>query len=131
VVLHDAIDPVTGDHLTPGERVSWAIQGIIRRWAFLIVVTLITACVWVTRNATALLWWNLGASYLAIVIESIVGLAMFGQTKRDALVIREIRAIARHVETIAERVLTDVEPPQKEAISHAADDTAAGGAQRG
>ena len=35
--------------------------------------------------------WNYVASYLALFIESVVGIAMFSQTRRDAMIIREIR----------------------------------------
>jgi hypothetical protein len=96
-------DPVTGDILTGGEYVSWKIQGIIRRWTFLIAITIITIAVWSTANPMALTWWNLCASYLALVIESIVGIAMFSQTRRDAVALREVRAISRHVETMEEQ----------------------------
>ena len=97
-------DPATGDSLTTGEYISWLIQGVIRRWTFLIAISIITVLVWTTDNATALTWWNLCASYLALVIESIVGLAMFGQTRRDAVVLREIRAIGQRVERLAEKI---------------------------
>jgi len=91
-------DPVTGDVLSSGEYVSWVIQGIIRRWSFLIVILVITAAAWATGNDRVLLWWNLSASLLAIVIEAIVGKGMFGQTHRDAVVIRETRAMSQHLE---------------------------------
>lgn len=111
-------DPVTGDELTTGEYVSWLIQGVIRRWTFLILVTVGTAVCWATRDPNVLLWWNLVASFLAIVIESIVGLAMFGQTRRDAVCLREVRTISRRVEELAtllvkdvERIESDIEPP--------------------
>ena len=90
--------------MTTGEYISWIVQGVIRRWSFLIVISVVTVLVWTTNNATALTWWNLGASYLALVIESIVGLAMFGQTRRDAVVLREIRAISQRVERLAEKI---------------------------
>lgn len=106
-------DPVTGDPLTSGEYISWMIQGIIRRWTFLGMITLITLVVWVINNPVGLTWWNLGASYLALVIESVVGLAMFGQTRRDALVLREIRTVSRKMEQLEERILTDVEDIDK------------------
>lgn len=83
-------DPVTGDQLTSGEYISWLIQGIIRRWAFLGVITFVTILVWATNNSAALSWWNLGASYLALVIESVVGIAMFSQTRRDAVILRHV-----------------------------------------
>lgn len=85
-------DPATGDILTRGEYISWMVQGIIRRWTFLVIVTCATAIAWSTNNAAVLLWWNLCASFLAIMIESVVGIAMFSQTRRDATVLREVRA---------------------------------------
>lgn len=102
-------DPVTGDPLTVGEYVSWKIQGIIRRWTFLITLSCVTVIVWSTNNSTALVWWNLGASYMALVIESVVGIAMIAQTKRDAVVLREVRDISRRIETIEASLLKDVE----------------------
>jgi len=88
-------DPVTDDELSRGEYISWMVQSIIRRWTFLGVVTLLTLLAWSTvfwlsQSGAVLTWWNLCASYLAIVIESIVGLAMFGQTRRDAVILRRI-----------------------------------------
>ena len=108
-------DPVTGDELSHGEYISWVIQGIIRRWTFLVIITIITVIVWSTNNSTALIWWNLGASYLALVIESVVGIAMFSQTRRDALVLREVRAISQHVEKIADVLLKDIEELEEHA----------------
>lgn len=89
------VDPVTGDELTPSEHISWLLQGIIRRWAFLGIITVATIFVWSTDNSHALVWWNLAASFLALVIEGTVGIAMFSQTRRDAVVIREIRHLAQ------------------------------------
>ena len=102
-------DKSTGDQLTRGEYISWLVQGIIRRWTFLVIVTIATAIAWSTNNAAVLLWWNLCASFLAIMIESVVGIAMFSQTRRDATVLREVRAIGSRIEKIAEVVLKDVE----------------------
>lgn len=99
-------DPHTGDELTRGEHISWRIQGVIRRWTFLIIFSIVTYACWLFGNPTVLLWWNLSASYLAIVIENTVGIAMFSQTRRDAMVIREIRKYEKadakaHSETTA------------------------------
>ena|SRR5579863_8450865 len=107
-------DPTTGDQLSTGEYISWIIQGIIRRWTFLIVITLVTILVWATNNPTALTWWNLGASYLALVIESIVGISMFSQTKRDAVVLREVRDLSQKIEKLTEAVLKDVTELEEE-----------------
>lgn len=103
--FQEATDPATGDHLSAGEHISWVVQGVIRRWAFLITITLLTAVVWLTNNSLALVWWNLCASYLALVIESIVGIAMFSQTRRDAVVLREIRALAQRIERQEEALI--------------------------
>jgi hypothetical protein len=89
-------DPVTGDVLTRSERVSWAVQGVIRRWLFLMVFTALTIAWWACPTLfgdPGRTWWNLVASYMAIFIESVVGIAMFSQTRRDALILREIRSL--------------------------------------
>lgn len=90
--LRGGVDPVTGDTLTAGERVSWMVQRIIRRWAFMGVIQLVTLVCWLvgTRSGAVLLWWNLGASDFAIVMEFLIGISMLGQTLRDANVTRTI-----------------------------------------
>lgn len=100
-------DPVTGDELTWGEELSWVMQGMIRRWTFLGIITVITAFVWIHVDP---IWrrppteeWNLWASYLALLIEGTVGIAMFSQTRRDAVCLREVRQITRHLEEMAVR----------------------------
>jgi hypothetical protein len=90
-------DPVTGDLLTVGEKFSWIMQSIIRRWLFIGIITVATIVVWSANKAIGLTWWNLGASYLALLIESTVGIAMFSQTRRDAVAIRETRALAKEM----------------------------------
>lgn len=107
-------DPITGDELTTGEWVSWKIQGVIRRWTFLVAITCVTVVVWSTNNPQALTWWNLCASYLAILIESIVGLAMFSQTRRDAVVLREIRASNKRIETLEDILLSNAKKIEEE-----------------
>src|SRR5579884_3317083 len=101
-------DPVTGDMLTTGEYISWKIQNAFRRWTMLIIILVVTALCWLTRNEAVLLWWNLAASLLAIIIEFIVGLAMLGQCKRDAVCLREVRAISQRMEQLAQVLLKDV-----------------------
>ena len=97
-------DPITGDPLTLTEWVSWRIQGVIRRWWFLVGFTILTILVWSTNNPSCLLWWNLAASYLAIFIESVVGLAMFGQTRRDAVILRHLAEQTAHIERLTEQI---------------------------
>lgn len=92
--IGSGVDPVTGDMLTAGERVSWMVQRVMRRWLFLGVMTLLTLYVWVVADP---IWrhpltdvWNLSASYLAIVIEGVTAMALINQTRRDAVVVRSI-----------------------------------------
>lgn len=110
----DFRDPITGDALTAGEYISWKIQGVIRRWAFLGIITLLTIICWATRNAEVLTWWNLAASYMALLIESIVGLAMFNQTKRDAVIIRHILAGQQHQEAMETRIMSELATTRQE-----------------
>ena len=97
-------DETTGDLLNRSEWVSWQLQtNIIRRWSFLGVFTVITLCCVATLNLSVIGWWNVLASYIAIMVEAVVGRAMFGQTRRDAQIIRELRKMeledrAHHVE---------------------------------
>ena len=96
-------DPLTGDRLTAGEHVSWAIQHRMRRWSFLGIITGATLVCWATRNPTVLTWWNLAASYGALVIEGITAMALINQTMRDAVVSRHTRATADRVAEMAEQ----------------------------
>lgn len=90
------LDPLTGDHLTRGEHAAWMAQRVIRRWSFLALVTLVTLACWAlgTRIPGVLLWWNLAASFAAVVIEGITAMALINQTLRDALVSRQNRTMA-------------------------------------
>lgn len=97
------------EKLTRGEQVAWLLQGVIRNWWFLSVILLLTLLCWATGNPTVLTWWNLSASLMAIVIEAVVGRAMFGQTRKDAHVLREILAISQRLETLEQSVLSDLE----------------------
>jgi len=88
--IHDS----TGDVLTFSEQISWKIQGIIRNWFFVILWTGVTFVwwaqpTWFTDTHSYVKWMNL-ASWLAVTVELIIGIAMIGQTKRDAMIIRHI-----------------------------------------
>ncbi len=98
---HQYKDPVTGDPLSLGEYISWIVQGIIRRWFFLLLITIATAIAWGvgSMQPQVLVWWNLAASYAAILIESIVGMFMFGQMKRDAVILRHLERLTEHLDT--------------------------------
>lgn len=94
-------DPVTGDLLTKSEWFSWKLQqGVIRTWWFLLTFTAITVACVLTFNPSVVIWWNVLASYLAIFVEAIVGRAMSGQARRDAQIIRELRAVLNEIKTI-------------------------------
>ena len=84
----------TGDVLTFSELISWKVQSIIRNWFFVIGWTVITVVWWIRPHwfgddSSYVKWMNL-ASWLAVTVELIIGIAMIGQTKRDAQIIRHI-----------------------------------------
>ena len=88
------IHETTGDVLTFSELISWKIQSIIRNWFFVIGWTVITVVWWIRPHwfgddSSYVKWMNL-ASWLAVTVELIIGIAMIGQTKRDAQIIRHI-----------------------------------------
>jgi len=105
----------TGDVLTFSEQISWKIQGIIRNWFFVILWTGVTFVwwaqpTWFTDTHAYIKWMNL-ASWLAVTVELIIGIAMIGQTKRDAMIIRHILKLEKqeidHLQDIMEQQLHD------------------------
>jgi len=87
---------VTGDHLTLSEWTSWKAQGIFRSWWFVIIFTTITftwLAVPVWFHDPARLWLNYYLSYLAVLVESIIGIGVASQSMRDAVILREIKRI--------------------------------------
>ena len=90
-------DPMTGDTLTTGEWISWKVQHVMRRWAFLGVIVLLTVACWL-MNDTVRTWWNYAASLAALLIEGITAMALINQTLRDAHVSRETRATSQRTE---------------------------------
>ncbi len=90
-------DPVTGDPLTTTEYLSWKIQSFVRSPWFIILFNLITILAMTFGRGEL---WNYFASWLAIMIEWIVGKYMFGQTGRDAVIIRHLLKIAEHIENM-------------------------------
>jgi len=83
--------PITGDSIGICKHVSWKIQFFIRNWYFIGLITFVTlfCVVWGTMNIAVIGWWNVWASYMALFIESVVGISMFEQTRADAKVLRE------------------------------------------
>lgn len=115
-------DPVTGDRLPLSERASWTVQAVIRRWSFLGIISLLTGYVWFFADP---IWrhpvtdqWNLMASYAAIFIEGVTAMALINQTRRDALVIREIRRLVQRIERLSEETLKDVEEVDEKVDGH-------------
>jgi hypothetical protein len=105
--------PITGEKIGLGEHLSWSAQNAIRRWEFVGIVTLATVVCWGIGTTGVLSWWNYAASYSAVLIELIVGIAMYQQTKADAQVIRKILAMETHqfaeLKELIERVEDDLE----------------------
>lgn len=83
--------PVTGDLLKPGERVTWSIMGVYRRWSVFLLLQALTVTWWCFPNLFpgGLFGWNVLWSDLAVVVEMLVGIAFLNQSMRDARVIRE------------------------------------------
>ena len=101
--------PITGESITLGEHLSWTAQNAIRRWEFVGVVTLATVVCWGIGTAGVLQWWNFAASYMAVLIELVVGIAKYQQTKADAKVIRKILAMEDHQFSELKRLIEKVE----------------------
>jgi len=107
--------PITGEEIGLGQHISWKIQNAIRHWWFILTITAITVVAW-TYGAThpsELGWWNAWASYMALFIESVVGISMYQQTRADAQVIRKILAMEtsqfEELTDLITRVETDLE----------------------
>src|ERR1700722_1312973 len=121
------VNPLTGDELTKSEYISWKVQGVIRRWAFIGFITVASITVFLIAASSLgwasplLLAWNLGASYLAVFIESVVGIAMFSQTARDANIIRKIDKIAAHIEAQEDQELEELKEILKALIAKSDD----------
>ncbi len=88
-------DPVTGDKLTNLEYLTRQLQVGLRTPWFMLVFNLVTlVCIvlgWMFQ-------WNAFASWLAIIVEWLVGTYMFGQTKRDAIILRAVKQLVEQEE---------------------------------
>jgi len=90
---------ITGDHLKFSEYMSWKAQGIFRSWWFVVIFTTITftwLAVPVWFHDPARLWLNYYLSYIAVLVESIIGIGVASQSMRDAVILREIKKIGAH-----------------------------------
>ena len=114
------IHETTGDVLTFSEQISWKVQGIIRNWFFVIIWSTVTFVwwmfpTWFTDTHAYIKWMNL-ASWLAVTVELVIGIAMIGQTKRDAQIIRamykmlpEIQQALEYIRKLEEREIDMIE----------------------
>lgn len=113
-------DPVTGDKVSFSEFATIKAQGVIRRWTVFIVFTIGTAICWAIDAPNVLLWWNLSASFFAVIVELMVGMAQFSQTRRDAAIIRSLHAIMREIHAL----VVELKEYGKKDLQHAKDDLA-------
>ena len=83
--------PQTGDMLRLGERVTWRVMSVYRRWSVFLVLQALTLVWWLDprRFPGGLAGWNYVWSDLAIVVEMMVGIAFLNQSMRDARIIRQ------------------------------------------
>ena len=122
------VHPDTGDVLNFSEQISWKIQGLIRNWYFVSVWSVATFVwwaqpTWFTDTHTYVKWMNV-ASWLAVTVELIIGIAMIGQTKRDAQILRATRkALVQIDEMLVEMraLLKDVKKLEEKEIEHLED----------
>lgn len=107
------VHPDTGDTLTISERISWAIQGLIRNWWFVLAWSGLSFVWWLHpklfHDSHSFVKWQLLASWLAVTVELIIGIAMIGQTKRDAQIIRYILKLEQQEIEAIEDVLENQE----------------------
>ena len=113
-------DPVTGDKVSFSEFATIKAQGVIRRWTVFIVFTIGTGICWAIDAPNVLLWWNLSASFFAVIVELMVGMAQFSQTRRDAAIIRSLHAIMREIHAL----VVELKEYGKKDLQHAKDDLA-------
>jgi membrane protein insertase Oxa1/YidC/SpoIIIJ len=95
--------PQTGDMINLGERITWRIMGVYRKWTVFIALQVLTIVWWTNPHLFpgGLVGWNLLWSDLAVMVEMIVGIAFMAQSMRDAKVIRsEMKELQEaHTET--------------------------------
>jgi len=103
--------PVTGDMLSPTERVIWVVITQYRRLRWFFALQALTAA-W-------LLWprvfpggdngWMIAWSDLAVIVEQVAGIAIFAQMLRDSLVtrthLRELREDSRLIREIHQALM--------------------------
>jgi len=114
--------PITGDPIGLGKHISWKIQFSIRNWYFIGTITFITlfCAAWGTIDINVIGWWNVWASYMALFIESVVGISMFEQTRADAKVLRESLATIQELLSKINQIL-ELEKQQNKEVHNLVD----------
>jgi hypothetical protein len=105
-------DPITGDHLSPLEYYTRQVQVAVRTPWFILGFNVVTLGAFITGHLDI---WNYFASWLAIIVEWLVGTYMFGQTGRDAVHIRRID----RVETLILQLLEAQNGVHEQPVLHA------------
>lgn len=93
-------DAITGDEITRSERLSLLAQSVMRKWTFVLAYSALTLLWWThptlfgdhPGNDSR---WQDWASYMALLIESLVGIGMFGWARRDSVILRKLYALER------------------------------------
>jgi len=87
----------------------------MRKWRFVFAFTLLCVVWWIEPSwfgdNRSYIKWQLWASYSALLIESIIGIGMFGWQRRDSLVLRRIEVLERAAgqrDEVIEALLTKV-----------------------
>lgn len=96
-------DPATGDPLSALEYGTRQIQQALRSPWFLLAFNLSTLILFLLGLREQ---WNYFASWLAIMVEWVVGTYMFGQTRRDAIILRQLLATATRLEALEQTAAT-------------------------
>lgn len=105
-------DPVTGDPLSTSEHITRIVQdNVIRTWWFLGFFTLTTILAIVQTvfieksfHPSPMDWWNVWASWTAVIVEGLIGRYMTGMTRRDSTVLRATNQLLVDVETLLKEV---------------------------
>jgi hypothetical protein len=101
------IDPITGDVLTRQERLSIMAQAAVRQWKFVLAYSALTFVWWAEPHwfgdDSSYVHWQLQASFLAIVLEAVIGIGMFGWARRDSIVLRKIMRLEAEADRARDR----------------------------
>jgi hypothetical protein len=104
--MRPGVDRQTGDQVTGGERFSLLVQAVMRRWAFVLAYTALTITWWYRPHdfgdSSSLSHWQDWASYMALLIESVVGIGMFSWARRDSRVLRTVEDIVEKLDATLE-----------------------------